>query len=259
MMFYQQQAGRLHTLNPLTKLVLALALVVMAFASATWLAPAALLALVIVPLALWGGVTRSLLRYTALIALPTLGVIILFQTVLNGGASTLFVLGPLRATREGLENGLLIGLRFTVMIAAFLLMLLSTHPGALMDDLSRRGVPASAAYLVASTLNLLPSMQARTITLINAQRARGLETEGSVLQRAKAMVPLVAPLLLSALGSADERAMALESRAFRAGRKRTALVDVPDSTGQHVLRITLMLAALVAVALRVVSLGLPPA
>jgi energy-coupling factor transport system permease protein len=257
MTFYQQQNGRLHALNPLTKLVLALALVVMAFASAAWLAPAALLALVILPLAMWGRMARPLLRYTAAIALPTLVVIILFQTLLNAGATILFTLGPLRATREGLESGLLTGLRFTVMIAAFLLLLLSTHPGELMDDLTQRGVPASAAYLVASTLNLLPAMQARTTTLMNAQRARGLETEGSLMNRARAVMPLVTPLVLSALSGADERAMALESRAFRAGRTRTFLKPVHDSTWQRFARTALVILALGAIALRLISLIRP--
>ena len=124
MTFYQAQPGRLHALNPLTKLTLAAALIVVAFTAKMWLLPAALFVLVIVPLALWGGVARPMLKFTQVIALPTLLIVVLFQTLLNGGPSLLFALGPLRATREGLASGLLIGLRFVVLIAAFLLLLL---------------------------------------------------------------------------------------------------------------------------------------
>ncbi len=72
--------------------------------------------------------------------------------------------------------------------------------------------------------------------VIEAQRARGLDTEGSWWRRARGVLPLVAPLVIGSLTEVEERALALEVRAFGAPGRRTILRPQPDSGGQRLAR-----------------------
>ena len=90
-------------------------------------------------------------------------------------------------------------------------------------------------------------MQARAADILDAQQARGLSIGGSVRQRARALVPLVAPVLLGSLIDVRERTFALEARAFGASRARTAYRIVPDPQIDRWLRIALSVAIVMVV------------
>ncbi len=81
--------------------------------------------------------------------------------------------------------------RIFVMVSSFTLFLLTTHPSELMSDLTRRGLPGQFAYVIISTLQIIPQMQAKAQTIIAAQRSRGLDTQSSFAKRVGALVPLV--------------------------------------------------------------------
>jgi len=83
-----------------------------------------------------------------------------------------------------------------------------------MSDLTRRGLPPQFAYVIISTLQILPQMQAKAQTIIAAQRSRGLDTESSFAKRVGALVPLVGPLVFGSLVEVEERAIAIEARGF---------------------------------------------
>ena len=78
-------------------------------------------------------------------------------------------------------------------------------------------------YVIISTLQILPQMQAKAQTIIAAQRSRGLDTESSFFKRAGAVVPLVGPLVFGSLVEVEERAIAIESRGFTSTRIKTTL------------------------------------
>ena len=63
-------------------------------------------------------------------------------------------------------------MRIIVMVSSFTLFLLTTHPSELMSDLTRRGLPGQFAYVIISTLQIIPQMQAKAQTIIAAQRSR---------------------------------------------------------------------------------------
>jgi energy-coupling factor transport system permease protein len=131
------------------------------------------------------------------------------------------------------------------MISAFTLFLLTTHPSELMTDLTRRGLPGQFAYVIISTLQILPQMQVKAQTIISAQRSRGLDTESTFFKRAGAVIPLVGPLIFSSLVEVEERAIAIEARGFTSKHVKTFLHDVPDSSFDKILR--WILAALVII------------
>ena len=119
-----------------------------------------------------------------------------------------------------------------------------------MTDLTRRGLPPQIAYVIISTLQILPQMQAKAQTIMAAQRSRGLDTQSSFLKRIGSLVPLVGPLVFGSLVEVEERAIAIEARGFASTRPKTSLYDVPDTSSDKVLRWILVALVVFALAAR---------
>jgi energy-coupling factor transport system permease protein len=108
---------------------------------------------------------------------------------------------------------------------------------------------------VLTTLQIAPRFQAKAQTILDAQRARGLETEGHLIRRFRALLPLVIPLVLGSIIDVEERAIALEVRAFSREGPKTSLIALRDTTGQAILRWGLLVAVIGLVVVRVVWKG----
>ena len=132
------------------------------------------------------------------------------------------------------------------MVSAFTLFLLTTHPSELMSDLTRRGLPGQFAYVIISTLQILPQMQAKAQTIIAAQRSRGLDTESSFLKRAGSLFPLVGPLVFGSLVEVEERAIAIEARGFTSKHVKTSLHEIPDTVQIRSIRWVLIVLVIIS-------------
>lgn len=249
--YYVKRDSALHRLNPLTKIVLALSIIVISFLSPWyWTAPVLLL-LVVVPLAFMGGVSREYFRTALRLILPATGFIFIMQALFQPvGETVIFELWFLDVTRESLLFGFRVAMRITVMISAFTLLLMTTHPSELMSDLTRRGLPGQFAYVIISSLQIIPQMQSKAQTIIAAQRSRGLDTESSFLRRAGSLIPLVGPLVFGSLVEVEERAIAIEARGFTSTHTKTSLYEIADSGLDRILRWSLMLLVILTLALR---------
>ena len=149
---------------------------------------------------------------------------------LPDGETIIFSVGFLDVSLETMQRAFLTVSRIFVMISSFTLLLLTTHPSELMSDLTRRGLPGQFAYVIISTLQILPQMQAKAQTIIAAQRSRGLDTQSTFRKRIGALVPLVGPLVFGSLVEVEERAIAIEARGFTSTRTKTSLYEIPDSS-----------------------------
>ena len=134
------------------------------------------------------------------------------------------------------------------MISAFTLFLLTTHPSELMSDLTRRGLPPQFSYVIISTLQILPQMQAKAQTIISAQQSRGLDTQSTFLKRAGSVVPLVSPLVFGSLVEVEERAIAIEARGFTSKKEKTSLHQIADSGLDRVIRWGLVILVIISIA-----------
>ncbi len=238
----------------MTKLTLAFALVVIALAARWILMPIALFLLVILPLAAWGRVLRKLSRTTIAVILPFAISLGLVQGLFYPGAENILLrLGPLSLKSAGLLFAFVTATRILVIAGAALLVLYSTHPADLALALVQRGAPPTLAYIVVTAVQLLPETEARAVAIMDAQRSRGLETEGSLLTRLRAFLPLVGPLVYGALENVQERALALESRAFRAPHPKTSWRELSDSKAQHIVRALLLAITLIGLVAGVVG------
>ncbi len=137
----------------------------------------------------------------------------------------LFQIGPLRFYREGMVYALHIGLNILNMLLAFAVFVLTTNPTELVEDLEQVGFSPRFGYMISSVFQIIPQMTGTMNTIMDAQKSRGMETEGSVLVRAKAFIPLISPVVSSSLINTRERAIALEVRGFGSGAQKTYLKE----------------------------------
>jgi energy-coupling factor transport system permease protein len=250
--FYSKRDSFLHNLNPLTKIILALSIVLISIFSPWYWTSHVLLLLVIIPLGFIGKVGKEYFTSAIRLIIPAAGFIFLMQAFFQPiGQTDIFNFWFLHITQESLSYGFRIATRITVMISAFTLFLLTTHPSELMSDLTRRGLPPQFAYVIISTLQILPQMQAKAQTIIAAQQSRGLDTESTFLKRAGSVVPLVSPLVFGSLVEVEERAIAIEARGFTSKKEKTSLHEIPDSRLDQVIRWILVILVIISIALTI--------
>ena len=230
-----------HRLNPLTKLTLAIATSVAAVILGGVVGPVVLLVAVVIAPAMVARTLAPLLRSVSLLTLPiAISVVIVNVLFFPGGQTVLVRLGPVTATAEGLAFAIEVLARILAIAGAITLFYLTTLPGDLTVDLERRGVPPRLAFVATASVQTVPAMLERAAAITAAQRARGLDTEGSVAARLRGIVPIVGPVILGSIGEVEQRTMALEARAFGRPGGRTLLWAPPDSAAQRLARLGLV-------------------
>ncbi len=247
---YADRVSGLHKLNPITKLVLTLCLLICGFALPGRWTSYLILILMIIPLAAWGRVLNRLIQLVLRISWPLIVSVFVIQTLFWGKGTVLFEIGPLAPKLEGAIFALTSAGRILFIMADFMLFSLTTRPDTLMISLKQAGMSSGLAYIIVTTLQLIPRFVTKANTILDAQRSRGLETQGNLFVRARALLPLVMPLVIGSLVEVEERAIAIEARAFNSNRKETSLLEIPDTPFQSRLRWSLMIVAVLCLALR---------
>ncbi len=163
--------------------------------------------------------------------------IIVFTAVINifwlTGDTLLFRLGPIKVYLEGIINAVLIIVRIVLLIVATSAFLTyTTTPLALTDGLEQLLAPLKKLHvpvhefsmMMTIALRFIPTLIDETQKIMNAQKARGADfSTGSLMARAKALVPILIPLFISAFRRADELATAMECRCYTGGEGRTRM------------------------------------
>lgn len=170
-----------------------------------------------------GGVLKKVLPLIAFSFTIILTVFLIHVLFNQENQNLLFTLGPLKFYREGLVYAFRIGLNILNMLLAFSTFVLTTKPATLVDDLEQIGFSPRFGYMISSVFQIIPQMMGTMNTIMDAQRSRGMETEGSLFVRAKAFLPLISPVVSSSLINTRERAIALEVRGFDSKNKKTFL------------------------------------
>ncbi len=215
-----------------------------------YVGPLAIILFTIMPGAVVAGVAGRLARVSFLLTLPIAISVVLVSVFTRAGETVLFTIGPFDATVEGVDFAGQTLVRLFAISMAIGLFGLTTDPRAFVFDLERRGLSPRFAFVAAATLEAVPSMLERAGVIQAAQRARGLDTEGSVRARLRGIMPLVGPVILSSLTEVEERSLALEVRAFGRPGRRHLLWRIPDSSIQLVARAAILGLLLLAIALR---------
>ena len=162
--------------------------------------------------------------------------IIVFTGILNlfftPGDHYVFELGFIHVSNVGLHNAIFMVVRIMLLIMGTFLMTYTTSPISLTDGLERLlgglkklHVPVhELAMMMSIALRFIPTLIEETDKIMSAQKARGADFEsGNLIQKAKAMIPILVPLFISAFRRADELATAMECRCYHGGEGRTKL------------------------------------
>ena len=162
--------------------------------------------------------------------------IIVFTGILNlfftPGDHYVFELGFIHVSNVGLHNAIFMVVRIMLLIMGTFLMTYTTSPISLTDGLERLlgglkkvRVPVhELAMMMSIALRFIPTLIEETDKIMSAQKARGADFEsGNLIQKAKAMIPILVPLFISAFRRADELATAMECRCYHGGEGRTKL------------------------------------
>ena len=220
-----------HRLDPRTKILLVVLYIVALFCADS------LLAYGILALVLAVCVRISRVGLKALVrGLKPVVFIIVFTGILNlfftPGDQALVEWGFLRITTVGARNALFMVLRIMLLIMGTFLMTYTTSPISLTDGLERLlnwmkklHVPVhELAMIMSIALRFIPTLIEETDKIMSAQKARGADFEsGSIIQKAKALIPILVPLFVSAIRRAEELATAMECRCYHGGEGRTKL------------------------------------
>lgn len=251
----------LHRLDPRTKIFGMLAIMVALFFVNNWigLVYAAIVVFAVlfasqVPLKFYiRGVKplRWILLFTAAI-----------QILLTPG-EIIWQWGILHITAEGVRLAIFMCVRLVLLVMTTSVLTLTTTPIVLTDAVEnllspfkRIGVPAhELAMMMTIALRFIPLLADETEKIMAAQKARGAAfDEGGLMDRARALLPILVPLFLSAINRASELAMAMEARCYHGGEGRTRLHELHYENRDRVAGILVALILALAVASRWVIL-----
>lgn len=156
--------------------------------------------------------------------------------------TVIWELGFLKITKEGLHQAVVVGLRLMMLIIGTSLLTYTTKPMALTDGfesilrpLSVIKVPShEIAMMMSIALRFIPTLLEETDKIIKAQQSRGADFEsGNIIQKVKALIPILIPLFVSAFRIAQDLAMAMEARCYKGGKGRTRLHPMKYETRDY--------------------------
>ena len=221
----------IHRLDPRTKLIMLVVYIVALFTAKSWISYGVLFVFLALSVKISTIPPKSILR-----GMKPLVMILIFTGVLNifftQEGTVLVDFWIITITSEGVTRAILMMLRILMLISCTFLLTYTTSPIALtdgleslMNPLKKIGVPVhELSMMMCIALRFIPTLIEETDKIICAQKARGADFEtGSLIERAKALVPILVPLFISAFRRADELATAMESRCYQGGEGRTKM------------------------------------
>ena len=220
----------IHKLDPRMKIVLTVAYIILLFTAQN----AVGLAVGVLFLVLVYGISK-IPPVMILRSLKPVVPIIVFTSILNMffiDGRVLFQWWILKLTAEGIKTAVFMSVRIVCLIAGTSLLTYTTSPIALTDGIERLCNPLKRfklpvhelAMMMTIALRFIPTLIEETDKIMSAQKARGADLEsGGLMQRARALIPILIPLFVSAFRRADELALAMECRCYRGGEGRTRM------------------------------------
>lgn len=234
---YFESNSFMHKLDPRAKLILLIAVIVFIFVSQNWLGLSLIIALVVFSMLLSKIPIKMYLKNLKAI-LP----IIIFTMIINlfySGGNTepswsLELFWGLKITDISLDRALYMVVRIVLLIIASAELTYTTTPNSLTDAIEKllsplrfiglKGVVHTLAMMMTIALRFIPTLIEETFKIMNAQKARGADIEnGKLIQRIKALIPILIPLLISSVRRAFELAEAMECRCYNNGEGRVRM------------------------------------
>ena len=221
----------IHRLDPRTKLIALIVYIIALFSAGSWVSYGIVLAFLIVTVALSKIPVKALFK-----GMKPLVMILIFTGILNllftTGETVLVSFWRITITLEGVIRAFFMVMRILMLISATFLLTYTTSPIQLTDGLESLLTPLKKirvpvhelAMMMCIALRFIPTLIEETDKIISAQKARGADFEtGKLMERIKALIPILVPLFISAFRRADELATAMECRCYQGGEGRTKM------------------------------------
>ena len=221
----------IHKMDPRAKLVMLMVYIVALFVAVNWISYAVMFAFLAGCIAISKIPVKNLLR-----GMKPMLMILVFTAILNifftEGETVLVEFWRISITLEGLIRAFFMMIRILMLITGTFLLTYTTSPIALTDGLESLLNPLKVikvpvhelSMMMCIALRFIPTLIEETDKIMSAQKARGADFEtGSLMQRVKALVPILVPLFISAFRRADELATAMECRCYHGGEGRTKM------------------------------------
>lgn len=220
----------LHRLDPRIKLLSLVAIIAFIFVATNFVSMGCIAAIVVLAMCFSGVKISQYIR-----SLRAILVIVLFTSIFNlfyGDGQVLVDWGWLQITAGGIRTAIFVIVRIVVLIFASSVLTFTTSPNQLADAMERLLKPLTyikvpvheIAMMMTIAIRFIPTLSEETEKIMKAQTARGADFEsGNVFRRAKAMIPLLVPLFISAFRRADDLAVAMDSRCYHGGKNRTRM------------------------------------
>ena len=246
-----------HRLDPRSKLILLVVYIVALFMAVNWVSYAVMAAFLVIAVKISTIPPKSIIR-----GMKPLVMILIFTGVLNlfftgGEGEPLVDFWIFTIYAEGLERAVFMVIRILLLISGTFLLTYTTSPISLTDGLESLMNPLKVikvpvhelSMMMCIALRFIPTLIEETDKIMSAQKARGADFEsGSLMDKAKALVPILVPLFISAFRRADELATAMECRCYQGGEGRTKMkllrykrVDIEAFAGGIVLVVLVFL------------------
>ena len=229
----------IHRLDPRTKILTTLLLIVAVFLANSAIGYGALCAMVLFIIAVSGLPFMLVLRSVK----PLLFIIVLtlaLHALMGQGEHVLYQWKFITVTEEGLRLGVQMAMRLILLLMISSILTFTTSPIVLTDGIEALlrpfrviGVPAhELAMMMTIALRFIPTLMEETDRIIKAQTARGADfSGGNLLVKVKNMLPILVPLFISAFRRADDLAIAMEARCYRGGEGRTRMHQLAYRAG----------------------------
>lgn len=220
-----------HRLDPRTKLILLIVYIVALFTANNWVSYGVMFAFLAIAIGISKIPVKAIVH-----GMKPLVMILIFTGILNlfftAGETVLVQFWKITITLEGVFRAVFMMARILMLISGTFLLTYTTSPIALTDGLESLLGPLKILHLpvhelammMCIALRFIPTLIEETDKIMSAQKARGADFEtGNLMQKVKALVPILVPLFISAFRRADELATAMECRCYQGGDGRTKM------------------------------------
>ena len=227
---YYQTESVIHKLDPRVKLVATICFIISLFVVKSWIGYVLAAAFLVTMIKLSRVPFKFMVKGMKAIVFILI-ITAIFNLFLTPG-ETLVTVWRFTITKEGLQTAVMMAIRLSFLIIGSSVMTLTTTPNSLTDGLEKLMKPLKylkvpvheIAMMMSIALRFIPILLEETDKIMKAQIARGADFEsGNLIKKAKAMVPLLVPLFISAFRRANDLAMAMEARCYRGGEGRTKM------------------------------------
>ena len=237
-------------LYPLTKLYLALALIISAFIIPSHIYDYSM----IIICGIIVSFENKLKIYSKRIFLSLFWLftaIFIIQSLFIPAGEVWLKFGFISVYKEGVMKAIGLTSKLTAIVSALTMLTLITPVKDFTLALEKKGLNPKAAFILMLTLQTIPEMKKQADVIMDSQKARGIETEGNVFVRAKALIPIFIPLVLSSIANTEERAITLEARGFSVGEKRTILYDIEETKNDKIMEVILAIFIVLSIVWRI--------